>query len=158
MPRSLSATPLVRRIAELVVFLLFFRLVRVRNSNPVFPHLSGEAVQAKNPSNINLNQRSPKHGSSCMEEHSSHENRCNRVRSSTISSYHRAIEGHDIWKEKWLWWSCWLNEWYGNTWGSRPLIYHSELILGYWRLKSKISGFWTDQMICWACSLSGNEG
>ena len=56
------------RITVLVVSPLFFGLVRVTNSTPVLLHQSGEAMQAKNPSNTILNQRAPKHGSFYVED------------------------------------------------------------------------------------------
>ena len=66
-PDQLSPTPLVMRITILVVSPLFFRLVWVTNSTPVFPHLFGEERHAKKPSNTILNSRVPKHGSFCVQ-------------------------------------------------------------------------------------------
>ena len=158
-PKSLSPTPLVMRITKMVVSPLLFRPVWVRNSTPVFPQVLGEAMRAKNPSTINLNQTAQSMG--VLLQMSTPPAKLAIVRSDPQLSLHNIL----------LWYvmtfrrenefnevGCWLKEWYGNTRGSRPLTYISKLILSYWRVKIKIVGFWIDQMVCWTCSLNRNKG
>ena len=118
---------------------LIFRLVWVTNSTPVFPQQFGEERQMKNPSNTTLNQRAYKHGSFCVEEYSSSGNQCSRL-ADLLQILHSSM----LWKvatsareNRFGVDSCWLNKWYGNTWGSGPLVYHPELVLSYWRVNNK---------------------
>ena len=117
---------------------LFFGLDWVVNSTPALSQLSGGAMWAKNPSNINLNWITPKHGSCHMKEYSS--GKKTAIGSDLPETFHNTVlkkvltsrRENGFYED-----SCWQKVWYGNTWGSWPLVYNSKFAPGYWGVKEQ---------------------
>ena len=138
---------------------VFFGLVWVTNSTLVFPLPSREEMQMKKPSDTMLNWRTAKHGSFWWRN-------IPPLETNTVDLYllwflHRSMLWRVMTSVRENWFgeeSCWLNVWYGNNWGSGPLVYDPELVLSYWRVKNNTGEIWTDQMVCWMCLLSGSKG